>query len=232
MKVLGIDTSTSCGSVGLVEDNRIISDYLLNTPVTHSERLLKAIDLILQESRCSMSDLDGWAISLGPGSFTGLRIGASTVKGLSFATGKPVMGVPTLDVLAFQVSPTPYLIRPILDARKGEVYTASYRYEEKDLIKQKSPYQAIKPGDLVKRIEEKTIFIGEGAKTYGDFLKESLGNFTTFVFPSLNVPHGSTVAKLGLELLCQKKILDLATFSPIYVRPSEAEIKWREKHPD
>jgi tRNA threonylcarbamoyladenosine biosynthesis protein TsaB len=81
MKVLGIDTSTPCGSVGLVDDDWILSDYLLNTPVTHSERLLGAIELILRESRCSMRDLAGWAISLGPGSFTGLRIGVSVVKG-------------------------------------------------------------------------------------------------------------------------------------------------------
>src|SRR4030042_1696244 len=120
MKVLGIDTSTSCGSVGLIDDESIISEYLLNIPVTHSERLLGAIELILKEARFSIGDLDGWALSLGPGSFTGRRIGVSTLKGLALVTQKPVAGVSTLDVLAYQISSTPYLICPILDARKGE----------------------------------------------------------------------------------------------------------------
>lgn len=103
MKVLGIDTSTSCGSVGLIDDDSIIAEYHLNIAVTHSERLLGAIEFVLREARCTMEDLDGWAISLGPGSFTGLRIGVSTIKGLAFATQKPVAGVPTLDVLAHRL---------------------------------------------------------------------------------------------------------------------------------
>ena len=141
--------------MGLIDDEGVIAEYLLNIPVTHSERLLGAIELVLKEARAAIGDLDGWAISLGPGSFTGLRIGVSTVKGLAFATRKPVVGVSTLDVLASQISPTPYLICPILDARKKEVYTAFYRYEEGNSPKRLSAYQAIRPEDLVKRIERK-----------------------------------------------------------------------------
>jgi tRNA threonylcarbamoyladenosine biosynthesis protein TsaB len=232
MKVLGIDTSTRCGSVGLIEDEWVISEYLLNIPVTHSERLLSAIELTLREAKCPVEDLDGWAISLGPGSFTGLRIGVSTVKGLAFATGKPVAGVPTLDGLASLISSTPYLICPILDARKKEVYTAFYRYNEENSLTRISAYQAIRPGDLVKKIEGKTIFIGDAVKTYGDYLRDFLPSKATFPPASLNLSHGSAVAKLGLELLRKKEYLDLSTFTPIYVRPSEAEIKWKETHPD
>ena len=147
MKVLGIDTSTPCASVGLADDGGVISEYLLNVPVTHSERLLAAIHFVLKEAGCAMEALDGWAISLGPGSFTGLRIGVSTVKGLAYATGKPVVGVPTLDGLAAQISPTPYLICPILDARKKEVYTAFYRYNQENLLVRLSDYRAIHPDD-------------------------------------------------------------------------------------
>ena len=118
MKVFGIDTSTSCGAVGLIDDGEVISEYLLNIPVTHSERLLGAIEFVLREARCSIENIDGWAIALGPGSFTGLRIGVSTVKGLALATGKPVAGVSVLDVLASQIAPTPHLICPILNAGK------------------------------------------------------------------------------------------------------------------
>ncbi len=226
MKVLGIDTSTSCGSVGLIDAESIISEYLLNIPVTHSERLLGAIELILKEARFAIGDLDGWAISLGPGSFTGLRIGVSTVKGLALATQKPVAGVSTLDVLAYQISSTPYLICPILDARKGEVFTAFYRYGEGNDLKRQSAYLAIKPEDLIKKIQERTIFIGDGVRTYRDYLRNSLGSLAIFPPTPLNFPHGSGVAKLGLELLRKGEYLDLATFTPLYVRPSEAEMKF------
>ncbi len=226
MKVLGIDTSTSCGSVGLIDDESILSEYLLNIPVTHSERLLGTIELILKEARFALEDLDGWAISLGPGSFTGLRIGVSTVKGLALATQKPVAGVSTLDVLAYQISSTPYLICPILDAKKGEVYTAFYRYGERNDLKRQSAYRAIKPEDLMKDIQERTIFIGDGVKTYRDYLKKSLESLAIFSPNSINFPHGSGVAKLGLELLRKGEYLDLANFTPLYVRPSEAEMKF------
>jgi tRNA threonylcarbamoyladenosine biosynthesis protein TsaB len=230
MKVLGLDTATSCGCVGLIDDERVISEYLLDIPVTHSERLLGAIELVLRDACCAIEDLDGWAISLGPGSFTGLRIGVSTVKGLAFANRKPVTGVSTLDVLASQTSPTPFLICPILDARKGEVYTAFYRYDEENFLKRQSAYQVITPEDLIKKINEKTIFIGDGVRTYADNLRDALPSFAIFPSPSLHVPHGAVVAKLGLEHLRKGDILDLSTFTPFYVRPSEAEIKWQEKH--
>ncbi|MEW6377836.1 MAG: tRNA (adenosine(37)-N6)-threonylcarbamoyltransferase complex dimerization subunit type 1 TsaB [Thermodesulfobacteriota bacterium] len=230
MKVLGIDTSTPCGSVGLVDDDQVIIEYLLNIPVTHSERLLRAIELVLKESRCAIGDLNGWAISLGPGSFTGLRIGVSTVKGLAFATQKPVAGVPTLDVLAFQIPPTPYLICPILEARKGEVYTAFYRYEKGDFPHRQTAFQAIRPKDLIEKIEERTIFIGDGVKTYGDYLRHALPSLTIFPPYPLHLPHGSIMARLGLELLRKRESLDLSNFTPLYVRPSEAELKWQERH--
>jgi len=232
MKVLGIDTSTSCGAVGLIDDGEVLSDILLNIPVTHSERLLGAIEFVLREARCSIGDVDGWAISLGPGSFTGLRIGVSTVKGLAFATGKPVAGVSSLDALASQVSPTPYLICPILDARKKEVYTAFYRYEKGDSLRRHSDDQALRPEDLVKKIKELTIFIGDGVRTYRDFLLYSLPSLATFPAAPLRVSHGSTVAKLGFELLKKGEHLNVSTFSPIYIRPSEAEMKWQETHSD
>jgi tRNA threonylcarbamoyladenosine biosynthesis protein TsaB len=225
MKVLGIDTSTSCGSVGLIDDETVISEYLLNLPITHSERLLGAIELISKETRIAIEDLDGWAISVGPGSFTGLRIGVSTVKGLAFATQKPVAGVSTLDALAYQISSTPYLICPILDARKGEVYSAFYRFEGEGHLKRQSAYQAINPEDLVKKIKERTIFLGDGLKTYGDYLRNSLPSLAIFPSISLNVIRASGVAKLGLDLLRKGEHLDLANFTPLYIRPSEAEMK-------
>lgn len=232
MKVLGIDTSTACGSIGLVHDESVISEYLLNLSVTHSERLLDAIDLVLRKAHHALGDLDGFAISLGPGSFTGVRIGVSTVKGLAYAVQKPVVGVSTLDVLASQVSPTPYLICPIIDARKGEVYSAFYRYEELNHLKRLSEHQAIKPEVLFGMVKEPTIFLGDGVKTYGEDLRNALKSFALISPAALHIPHGSVVARLGVELLLRKNYLDLATFAPFYVRLSDAEIKWRERQPD
>lgn len=232
MKVLGIDTSTTCGSIGLIHDESVISEYLLNLSVTHSERLLDAIDLVLRKAHHALGDLDGFAISLGPGSFTGVRIGVSTVKGLAYAVQKPVAGVSTLDVLASQVSPTPYLICPIIDARKGEVYSAFYRYEESNCLKRLSEYQAIRPEVLFGMVKEPTIFLGNGVETYGEDLRNSLKSFALISPAALHIPHGSVVARLGVELLLRKDYLDLATFTPFYVRLSDAEIKWRERQPD
>ncbi len=230
MKVLGIDTATSCSSIGLVDDHRVIAESLLDIPVTHSERLLTSLEQVLRESRCTLEDLDGWAVSIGPGSFTGLRIGLSTIKGLAFATQKPVSGVSTLDVLACQISPTPTLICPILDARKGEVYTAFYRYGEGPFPKRCCDYQALRPEDLIRGIDEKTIFIGDGVRRYGDFLSQSLSSLAVFPpDPFFHMPHGSVLAKRGLELIQKGDVLDLPTFIPLYVRPSEAEIKWRDR---
>jgi tRNA threonylcarbamoyladenosine biosynthesis protein TsaB len=125
----------------------------------------------------------------------------STVKGLAYATGKPVVGVSTLDVLASQIAPTSYLVCPILDARKKEVYTAFYRYKEGISLQRQSDYQAILPEDLVKNIKEHTIFLGEGLKTYGDFLLNSLPSLAIFLPPSFSVSHGSVVANWGLNIL-------------------------------
>jgi tRNA threonylcarbamoyladenosine biosynthesis protein TsaB len=200
--------------------------------VTHSERLLGAIEFVLREARYSIGDVDGWAVSLGPGSFTGLRIGVSTVKGLAFATGKPVAGVSVLDVLASQIAPTSHLICPILDARKKEVYTAFYRYGENNSLGRQTEYQALRPEDLVKKVKEQTIFLGDGVRTYRAFLLHSLPSLAVFPSAPFHLSHGAMVAKLGFELLEKGESLDVSTFSPIYIRPSEAEVKWQETHSD
>jgi tRNA threonylcarbamoyladenosine biosynthesis protein TsaB len=154
------------------------------------------------------------------------------VKGLAFATGKPVVGVSTLDVLASQIPPTPYLICPILDARKKEVYAAFYRFGEGNSLKRLSSHLAIRPEDLAEKIKEQTIFLGNGVKTYREFLLSTLPSLVIFPPAPLHLSHGSTVAKLGSELLKKGEGLDISAFAPIYVRPSEAEIKWQETHSD
>jgi tRNA threonylcarbamoyladenosine biosynthesis protein TsaB len=229
MIVLGIDTSTSFGNIGLVEGQNTLCEYSLNRKMSHSERVLKSIDRVLEDSGFSIGEVDGFAVCIGPGSFTGLRIGVSAVKGLAFATGKPVAGVSSLDALAQNVRYSPYLICPLLDARKGEVYTALYRnIGEEELVKL-VPEMAIKPVDLLKGIREKALFLGNGVDPYGSLIRRELGNMAHIADHPFNFVHGAVVAQLGRHQLERGQYLDLEGFIPQYLRKSEAELKWQEK---
>jgi tRNA threonylcarbamoyladenosine biosynthesis protein TsaB len=229
MRVLGIDTSTPCGSIGLIEGEQILCEYSRKGKVSHSERILKTIDRVLEDSGFSIGEIEGFAVSIGPGSFTGLRIGVSAVKGLAFATGRRVAGVSTLDALAQNVRYSPYLICPLLDARKGEVYTALYRNTGENGLIKLTPEMAIKPVDLLEKIEEKTLFLGDGVYTYGDLIRRRLGEMAHIAPSPFNFVHGAVVARLGRQKLEKDEYLDLEGFTPHYIRKSEAELKWAEK---
>jgi tRNA threonylcarbamoyladenosine biosynthesis protein TsaB len=225
VKILALDTATSVGSIALVDGPLIKAQHTLNISATHNQRLLPGIDRILMESGWVLNDLDALAVSLGPGSFTGLRIGLSVAKGLAWATGKPLAGVPTLDALAANVPLVPYLICPVLDARKGELYTAIYRRGNEQMVERLSPYQAIKPDELVELIKEKTVLVGDGLVRYGDYLSERLDDRMLQAPPHLNIVHAVSVAWLAEHRLRAGLEEDVSGCTPLYVRPSEAEIK-------
>jgi len=227
MKVIGIHTATVFGSIGLVDDAGVVGEYSLNVPITHSERLMSCIDRILTDTRTPLEDVDGYAITLGPGSFTGLRIGVSTVKGLAFATGRPVAGVSTLEALATNVCHSQHDICPILDARKKEVYAALFRPGGR--LRRLTPDLVISPRELVRKIEGPVTFLGDGTEVYGSYLKRKLGRMASFVTPELGYVHGTVVARMGLEQILRGKTLDLTSFVPRYIRRSEAEIKYEER---
>lgn len=229
MKVLAIETATMAGSVALVDGEELVSEYLLNIEVTHSERLLLAIDCVTRDAKIPIGDVDGFAISLGPGSFTGLRIGTSTIKGLAYATDKPVVGIPTLDALAHNLPLTDYLVCPLLDARKKEVYTALFKRDAENKLEKLTPDLALSPGDLLKMIREKVVFLGDGAKVYQSLIREELGDLALFSPLNLMLPRAANVARLSLEEFKKNNTLDLHTFTPHYVRRSEAEEKYREQ---
>jgi tRNA threonylcarbamoyladenosine biosynthesis protein TsaB len=224
MKILAIETSTPVGSVALAEGAILKAQHILNISATHNQRLLPGIDRILGDTGWTLDDLDGLAVSLGPGSFTGLRIGMSVVKGLAWATGKPLAGVPTLDALAANVALVPHLICPVLDARKGEIYAALYREGDEQVPKRITPYMALKPEKLVALISEKTVFVGDALLSYGDYLSSNLGDRLLQAPPHLNIVHASSVAWLAWQMLRLGKHEDLSSCTPLYVRPSEAEL--------
>jgi tRNA threonylcarbamoyladenosine biosynthesis protein TsaB len=228
MKILSIETSTKVGSVAIMEDEHLIAEYILNVVSTHSERLLPSIDQILKDSQLTVRDIEGFAVSLGPGSFTGLRIGISTVKGLALAAEKGVVGVPTLDVLAHNLMFTRLLVCPLLDARKGEVYTALYQGDGSGRLEKLTPDLAIKPEELLTRIKEPVIFLGDGVEAYRDKLRSGQDN-CLFAPAYLNQPRASVLASLGLEKFRRGHIFKEDEIQPLYCRLAEAEIAWKEK---
>jgi tRNA threonylcarbamoyladenosine biosynthesis protein TsaB len=227
MKILGIDTSTSCGSLGVIDDDAVVAEYALLRDETHSTRLVPAIQALLKEARIDLDEIDGIAVSLGPGSFTGLRVGLSAVKGLALAADIPVVGVPTLDALASNLPFTPYLICPLVDARKGEVYTALYKDGEGGQAEQLTSYQVLAPRDLLEKIPpQETIFLGDGVEVYRELIEERLGVKALFAPPHLRFLRGSTVAEIGLQRFKKGENDDISSLVPIYVRPSDAELQW------
>ncbi len=227
--MLAIETSTVCGSIALVRPGLCHGELSLNSHKTHSKRLLHSIDYLLKECDLTLDDVDGFVISLGPGSFTGLRIGLSTVKGFCIASGKPLVGVSSLDGLAVQFPFSPHPIRPIIDARKKEVYTAAYRSDTSGLLEQTSPYQAIAPADLVREISEPTLFVGDGLDLYQEMLQESLAEKALFAPSEQNFVRAAAIGMLGLAKWQSNEFMEAAHAVPIYVRASDAELEFGKK---
>ena len=224
MIVLGVETSSLQGGVALVGERGLVAEYILNIEIKYSERLLPAIDRILVDAGLVVADLGGLAVAIGPGSFTGLRIGLSTAKGLAAASALPLVGVPTLPALAWGLPFACYPICPILDARKGEVYCAMFRWAGGALA-QVMEDAALAPAALAARITEPTIFVGEGVTVYGEFLGRTLGPRALFAPPPLAGARPAAVAALGREQLLRGERDDPAALIPRYLRPSEAELK-------
>jgi tRNA threonylcarbamoyladenosine biosynthesis protein TsaB len=224
MIILGIETATMTGGLALIDEEKLISEYTLNMKTTHSTRLMPALDWILKDASLDKNQINGIAISIGPGSFTGLRIGLATAKGLAMGLNIPLITVPTLDALAYNISYVPYQICPIQDARKKEVYSAIFRYEN-GIITRKSPYQVISPDELISLINEKTIMLGDGLNIYGELFREKLGEFAIFANNSQRLPRASVIAELGLAKLKAGEIADLASSEPLYIRRADVEMK-------
>ena len=224
--ILAFETSGMCGSVALVSDGLCIGEYSLNSKLTHSRRLLNGIERLMTDAGIGWDQIDALAVSSGPGSFTGLRIGLSTAKGLAMATGKVLIGVPTLDGLASQFACMDSLICPILDARKKEVYAALYRTGNKGQINRISEYMVIRPEMLAEKIVEKTVVAGEGAALYGDILKKAANGLVTIALPEIHFARAASTGMVGVQKWKEKEFLDPAAAVPIYVRPSDAELNF------
>ena len=237
MKVLGIETSGNLGGFAVADDERIVAEAAANVSGRHLERGLELMGGVLADAGLSVDDLDGVAVSLGPGSFTGLRIGLALAKGLCFGRGLPLVGVPTLDCLADALASTGGMILPVKDARRGEVYFAVYRVRAGEAVRM-SPYRALSPDLLIDEIKkgDSALFplflVGDALARYGDVFRSALGSRVTLAPEDLWEVRPARVAARGLGLLAAGCAADLDTLEPIYVRASEAERQAAERSGD
>ena len=219
MRLLAVETSTLAGGVALLDGERLVAEYLLDVGIAHSERLMAAVDRVLSDARWTTRDLAGLAVAVGPGSFTGLRIAVSTVKGLALALGLPIAAVPTLDAMAAAVPWASLPVVAVLDARKGEVYAARYHWED-GAMRRDWEYAALAPEALALRLSEPTLLIGDGAAGI-------VSSHARLTPPPRRLPSPACVGALGLTRLQRGDTVSAAALSPLYLRPSEAELKLR-----
>lgn len=225
MLTLAMDTATRTIGLALLDGEEILAELYLNLGHHHAEVLLPALDQLCRLTETGMEKVDLLCCTVGPGSFTGVRIGASTVKGLALATGKPVVGVSTLEALAMNALPSTALICPMLDARKNQVYTGLYREGKKGLPEPVCSEGLADVDLFVKDLEGEVIFLGDGAIRYGGLICETRDKRFTLAGGRHQGIRAGAVGLIGFERYREGKILNPMTFFPRYLRPSEAEVK-------
>ena len=228
MRILGIETATSACSVCVLDNSQLIAEYTTNISKKHSQHLMPMIEHVLKNTELVPKDIGAIAVSIGPGSFTGVRIGISAAKGMAMALDIQTIGVSTLDGIAYNLMDL-YTdqVCVITDARRKQVYTALY---EKSKVKKLTKDIALPIEELIKKIKKRTIFIGNATKLYADLLKKELGNLAQIAPQYLSIPRASSIALLGEKKLKEGKGASYFDLKPNYVRLSDAEIKWKEKH--
>ena len=226
--ILGIETSTRVCSVALVDSGQVAVEYTLNIGVHHAERLVPMVRSVLEQAGKALADLSAVAVASGPGSFTGLRIGMSTAKGLCAGARLPLVAVPTLEALAYPVAAQDIPVCPMLDARRGQVYAGLYRREGEQVIRLALD-AVIAAEDLARTLPRPVLLVGEGAEAYRDEITACLGDAALFASGLLGLPRAGAVALLGSRRVDAGDVDDLADTEPQYLRRSQAE-RVREEH--
>lgn len=231
MKVLGLDSSGLVASVALVEDDNLLAEYTVNYKKTHSQTLLPMLDEISEMIQLDLSSVDAIAVAAGPGSFTGLRIGSATAKGLGLALKKMLIPVPTLDALAYNLFDHKDLICPIMDARRNQVYTGIYAFEnhEMQILQESDAYDIAELIDKLNALGKAVVFLGDGVTVHREVIKETLEVPYTFAPAHCNKQRASAVAALGIVYAGQDKMVTAADFQPDYLRKSQAEREREER---
>lgn len=231
MKILGIDSSGLVASAAIADEKNIIAEFTVNNKQTHSQTLLPMIEKVVDMSGIELEQIDAIAIAAGPGSFTGLRIGSATAKGIGLALKKPVVSVPTLEGLAYRVSVFDGIICPIMDARRNQVYTGIYKMYKGNLVCL-SEQKAVDIHEIMEELEkydEKVIFLGDGVEVQRETIEKEFKKEYCFAPIHLSKQSAAAVAVLGDIYFNQGKAEDAAEHKPIYLRKSQAEREREER---
>lgn len=229
VKILGLDSSGLVAGVAIVEDGVLLAEYTTDYKKTHSQTLLPMLDELRNMIELDMGTLDAIAVASGPGSFTGLRIGSATAKGLGLALKKPLVEVPTLEGLAWNLWGTDRIVCPLMDARRNQVYTAAYEFvpagedfELKVLIPQ-NPSDIGDMLDKLNRLGRPVIFLGDGVPVYLDIIREKIKTEHSFAPAGNNRQRAGSIAALGAVYYARGKTVGAADHRPEYLRKSQAE---------
>ena len=230
MRILAIESSSLVASVAIVEDGVTLAEYTANFKMTNSQTLLPMIDSMVSLFGIDLSTIDAIAVSGGPGSFTGLRIGSATAKGLGLALDKPLIHVPTLDGTAYNLYGAKGLICPIMDARRNQVYTGIYRFEQEFEVVMEQ--DAMDMGELIEKLNgmgERVIFLGDGVPVHEKKIRELMTVPFDLAPAHMNRQRAASVAALGAVYFAEGKIETAAEHGPDYLRKSQAEREREER---
>lgn len=231
MKILGIDSSGLVAGVALVVDGVMVGEYTINNKKTHSQTLLPMLETMLTMAEVDISEIDAVAVAAGPGSFTGLRIGASTAKGLAGALDIPIVPVPTLEGLAANFMNQQAVVCPLMDARRSQAYLGIYECGSRE-ITPLCDAAALPIEDIIHKVNEinrEVIFLGDGVPVFKEILKEQVKVPFSFAMPQDNCQRAGNIAALGELYYKQGKNIPAKEFSPFYLRLSQAERERMEK---
>ena len=234
MKILALDSSGLVASVAVVSDDNLIGEYTINYKKTHSQTLLPMLDEVAKMTELDLKTIDFIAVSAGPGSFTGLRIGSATAKGLGLALDKPLIHVPTVDALAYNLYGHGRLVCPLMDARRQQTYTGLYEFVDGAMHTIKSQC-VVMIEEIVAKINaygKKVVFLGDGVPVFKEYLEEHLTVPYAFAPAMNNKQRASSVAVLGGILCEQGKAEEAQNHKPDYLRLSQAEREFQQKQRD
>jgi len=232
-KVLSIDSSSIVTTVAVLDEEKLLAEYIENHKQGHSEKMMVIINNMLEDLEIAPKDLDVIAVAKGPGSFTGIRIGMACAQGIAHAINKPIVGVNTLDGLAYNLMYSKDLICPVINAQRQELYTSLYCFNG-EALERLWEYKLIKADELVKeliKLNQRVITLGDGTHILKQALEKQLSKDNIFfAHPVLSMPKASSIAAAALQDFRQGRAQDCFSIKPFYIRKSNAEEKWEEHH--
>lgn len=230
MKIIAVDSSGLVASVAVVEDDSMVAEYTVNYKKTHSQTLLPMLEQIQSMTELDLESIDAIAVAAGPGSFTGLRIGSATAKGLGLALNKPIIPVPTVDALSYNLWGAKDVICPIMDARRQQVYTGLYEFAdgEHNIIMNQTPMSVTELMERINELGRNVIFLGDGVPVYRDMILELAKVKVTFAPAHASRQRAGAVAGLAMKLYKEGVVQSAADHKPEYLRQSQAEREMSE----